>query len=177
MNTSQSVLFQRWATQSESVTREICIFTWDHRFFHDGSFLPGRIENPAWLWDWWDTPTRVILDLSSFRSALDSFPGGWGTRGKLVGISPERRFSCLKRQRSAERCFSCCRRRWRQPSRTRRGPALPPSTPAPAGGTLPAAARLRTAATVEAAAPPRRSGSGVPCREGAGTSRCACSAC
>lgn len=125
----------------------------------------------------WSLTSPFIWYLCSSSSASDDATPCPESRKEQVWISPERRFSCPKQQRSAGRCFSCCLRHWCRPSRTRRGRASPPSRPAPSGGTPPAAARLRTAATVEAAAPPRRSGSGVPCREGAGRSRCACSVC
>lgn len=85
--------------------------------------------------------------------------------------------SCPRQQRSASRCFSCCRQHWRRHARTPPGPASLRSTPGWAEDTLPAAVCLRTAGRFEAAVHPLRLGSVGPCRGGAETSRCACSAC
>lgn len=91
--------------------------------------------------------------------------------------SPQRKSSCPRQQRSVGRYFSFCQRHWHRRSRTLRGPASLLSTLRWFAGNLLDAAYLRTAVRSVAAAHPQRSGSEVPCREGAVMSHRARYAC
>lgn len=93
------------------------------------------------------------------------------------GISPQHKSSCLRQQHSAGRCSSCCLWHWYQPSHTLRGPALLRSMSGWFVDIPLDAVCLHMAVRSGVAAPPLRSGSGAPCREGAEMSHCAHYAC
>lgn len=96
---------------------------------------------------------------------------------KAFVILPQHKSSCPRLQHSAGRCFSCCPWHWHQHSHTLHGPALLQSMLGSSEDIQPDGVHLHMAVRSEVAAPPLRSRSGAPCREGAEMSHCAHYAC